>query len=157
MPETMTTPDWRTLPPGRELDRLIFERVMGFDPAWWTDDWAGHHVEANGQTWHIARADDYSTEMAAAWQVVDKLRESDWLVVIKAMPAGIPFLFDDGDRDLKLHREAFVSLTYVGWQRPDAPEAAHRRHFANNPMQAADTVPHAICRAALAAVESAHA
>lgn len=62
-----------TMPAGRELDKLIAERVMGLtvsgqgtdaDP-YWIDD----HQDENG-CW----LGDYSTEIGWAWEVLERMR-----------------------------------------------------------------------------------
>lgn len=78
------------LKPGRELDALVAERVMGWkllpDTAYGHSEQAA--MDANKMAWfdnnndYIAGELDYdhqfSTDIAAAWQVVEKLREDDW-------------------------------------------------------------------------------
>jgi hypothetical protein len=55
------------LPAGRELDALVAERVLGLriDDAWFQHP-DGRRVSSDGLP-------HYSTDIAAAWQVVDKL------------------------------------------------------------------------------------
>lgn len=57
--------------PGRELDSLIAEKVMGLGPGWAK---SGDNEVSN------AKLPLYSTDMAAAWEVAEKLK----LSVIKA-------------------------------------------------------------------------
>jgi hypothetical protein len=66
----------RKLQPGRELDALVAERVMGYP--------------GDGNVWHVtgdyARADDiphYSTDIAAAWEAAETLLESHELEMAK--------------------------------------------------------------------------
>jgi hypothetical protein len=114
--------------PGRELDALIAEKVMGIKmPA----------IPINGATYQewaaISKASHeavsppcYSTEIAAAWQVVEK---------IKDMVKGT-------DGTFKIQWCEPVWICY--WDHED---------FLSNPGYAqADTAPHAICLAALKAV-----
>lgn len=76
-----------SMKPGRELDAMIAEKVMG-----WRDvcekvysngerDWLGKHPE-RGATFSIQR---YSTDANHAWSVVEKLRElhpDGWVCVL---------------------------------------------------------------------------
>lgn len=56
---------------GRELDARVAEKVMGWKPEtfegqpWWRD--------AEGCPWASCEVPRYSTSIAAAWQVVEKL------------------------------------------------------------------------------------
>ena len=50
------------MPAGRELDALVAEKVMGWD----------HYPSKH----EIVPA--YSTDIAAAWEVVEKMRSDDW-------------------------------------------------------------------------------
>lgn len=95
----------------------------------------------------------YSTEIAAAWQLVEKFRADGWLVTVKHMPPGHPFIvegsrseYDAPCPDKPLAQSAGKAvcelhcMKQTGFLRSD--------HFA-----IADTVPLAICRAALLAPE----
>lgn len=61
------------LKPGRELDALIAERVMGLErvttPGGFTVGWRPKGINLGA-----APLDSYSTDIAAAWQVVEKLK-----------------------------------------------------------------------------------
>jgi len=50
--------------PGRELDALIAERVMG-----------GRKIDDPGKPFGLGGAPHYSTDIAAAWEVVERLCE----------------------------------------------------------------------------------
>ena len=61
----MTAPAWRSLPPGRELDAVVAERVMYAD----TDrDLFDRVIQADGT---IGAVPHYSTRIEDAWKVVD--------------------------------------------------------------------------------------
>lgn len=71
------------LPPGRELDALIAEKVMGWNkftshPEGWTDVGEGPWFIIPGEIkCEAVRSDEipaYSTDIAAAWEVVEKMR-----------------------------------------------------------------------------------
>jgi hypothetical protein len=65
---------------GRELDRLVAEKVMG-----WTDLWEGEgyvmayppNEQAMGIDGERAPVPPYSTDIAAAWQVVERMTDRD--------------------------------------------------------------------------------
>ena len=75
------------MPAGRELDALVAEKVMGFclcpyDPKWMRAD-TGSGIWIDGDTWRCTDHGkpaftpwrSYSTDIAAAWEVVEKMRE----------------------------------------------------------------------------------
>lgn len=55
---------------GRELDALVAEKVMGWAPR---DAGAGDRLIYVGAWAHCESLPHYSTDIAAAWQVVEKL------------------------------------------------------------------------------------
>lgn len=108
--------------PGRELDALVAEKVMGaLNLRITVADWEEDMVLGNGDIWRT-RVPDYSTSISAAWQVVEKL---DFCVV---------------------SRGGTVAKEMGGWEVDCEMNGQHRRAFAA-------TAPHAICLAALKAVE----
>jgi hypothetical protein len=109
--------------PGRELDALIAEKVMGLTPL---------RQDVMGQTIFL---DDvgcecfcacYSTQIADAWLVVEKM-----------MP--------DGDGEIELEWDQFVWKCEFGWH---GIEGRCKGCYAEAP-----TAPLAICLAALKAVD----
>lgn len=58
---------------GRELDALVAEKVMDVGVEWWN----GEPFYVVTQDGHISayRLAAYSTDIAAAWEVVEKMRE----------------------------------------------------------------------------------
>lgn len=93
----------------------------------------------------------YSTDIAAAWLVVEHLREAGWLVVTKSMPDGFPFLLgDDWVTDPKMFTRATCNLS---WMRKDSPTDARKSIFLR-PWTRGDSVPEAVCRAALLAADA---
>lgn len=76
----------RELKPGRELDALVAEKVMGwkqytFPDAEWCQGYAGKQYWQDGVTTVTCTNEDgtpncpnYSTNIAAAWAVIEKLR-----------------------------------------------------------------------------------
>lgn len=72
------------LKPGRELDGLIAEKVMGcfsLD----RDEYATWSCDCNltSDLWHCGESGSlksYSTDIAAAWEVVEKLRDDNFAI-----------------------------------------------------------------------------
>lgn len=112
--------------PGRELDALVAEHVMGLEPwpeqlpSWKCKAFKAKHVP-HGQKAKPCIPPEYSTNIAAAWKVIEKIKTSEsWLAIWQTIDTGkwyIELQLDDG--------------TKIGW--------------AND----CDTAPQAICLAAL--------
>lgn len=106
---------------GRELDALVAEKVMGWKlgdnrgaPAWFA------HDEFRCEVWQFKPSED----IAAAWEVVEKLGKTWW--------------FD-------------VELTGNLWHAQfESQEHISERQFADD--YSTDSAPHAICKAALMAM-----
>lgn len=104
------------LPPGRELDALIAKKVMGYHlkkddcNSYWIDN---DNIEPN-------HTHDYSTDISAAWQIVEKLRHTWWVDV-----------------------EARSTLDVC---KLESQEHINERKFIE---EIGDSAPHAICLAAL--------
>lgn len=145
-----STADERVMEAGRGMDRLIFERVMGFDPSWWTDDWHGHYVQTtrSGRV-HLARSPEYSTRMSAAWEVVE---------AVQTQHPGWRFSLTGGDTSfatvypstggIRVDRERRVAFgwhaEFFGHEDPEIDTGQrHGEAYARTPMAA-------ICLAALA-------
>lgn len=148
------------LEPGPELDALVSKQVFGrkyvlcpyvvtngtrYDEPTWLRE--GESPDAPwpgigpGQTppW-------YSRSIPKAWEVVEKLRDAGWLVVVKAMPEGFPFR---GEHDSERWQARYaVELTWM----PLQTAADMRRAIYLQPCALADSLPEAVCRAALEAV-----
>lgn len=122
-----------TMEAGRELDALVAERVMGIEvrdgsrvtciQVWqrgvgWKDGPAGSC---------LVLPDPYSTDITAAWQVVEKMRERGYEVCIGLISDGV-FCRIDGEPGERIGHAS------VDWRDGSTPLA--------------------ICRAALAAVET---
>lgn len=118
------------LPAGRELDALIAEKVMG---------WAPVH---DGLNFRWADGGDYekrhryvcdwspSTDIAAAWQVVERMDSLGWYLTIDRLSSG---------ERVRFWRCEWMRYTEENEKCGDCWEDA-------------DTAPLAICRAALEAV-----
>lgn len=127
------------LPPGRELDALIAERVMGWEYAQSSPDPKNFFCREFGNNagwWHDPRytgwacaqcspPPQYSTDIAAAWEVVEKMRGP-----VEGVNCGGDFDLGDASR----HRGVYC------------------RFKGGHGYAEAQTFPHAICLAALAAV-----
>lgn len=124
-------PNWRDLPAGHELDRLVAERVMG------VTDFEG---------WEMPH---YSSHITPAWAVVERLRQAGWLVRVQEMPDGFPWLLDADDPRARVYKRAVCLLQ---WVRLDTRRDM-QRFLWHWPKGFADTAPMAICRAALESVE----
>lgn len=116
--------------PGRELDLLVAEKVFGYrpckgnhsyacqlpiGPCWIQEDGHGHMWEVN--------CSPYSTDIAAAWEVVEKLKE-DW----------------DLDISFRHYQSGIISVVLYHQH----PNLSMSQHVGN-----ATTAPLAICLAAL--------
>lgn len=113
--------------PGRELDKLIAEKIFKFETETVYDVWVFLRNEGkySGGDWIPTHVPDYSTSITAAWQLVDKIRTL----------TGI-----DYDSDLFT-----VQQLNSGWR-------AGTMSFIDWTLEAVgDTAPHAICLAALKA------
>ena len=118
--------DVREMKAGRELDNLIAEFVMGaidkdFDEIY-TNEW--RFKRENG-TWFPSC--HYSTEISAAWEIVEKMREVGYFIRL-------------ADQD-KFFRARFYDPEFLPVEKPSWVKA--------------ETAPEAICKAALLAKEGA--
>jgi len=119
--------------PGRELDALVAEKVMGWkdckvhpDPKFAAAGLCGLKPNRlpNPIEWGIAPVPHHSTDIKAAWEVVEKLKGKEL---------------------------SHLTLTY--WPVPDEWSCEDAQNEDNPKIGAvAKTAPHAICLAALKAV-----
>ena len=117
---------------GRELDALVAEKVMGWERIVMKDkpgavSWPHppKGFDVNHNRWSIIP--HYSTDIAAAWEVVEKLApEFEWIL----------------ENDVK---DGGWSAIIYKWEGTSVVSSPIGRSDA-------DTAPHAICLAALAAV-----
>ena len=117
----MTSQGIDAMEASRRLDCLVARRVMG-----WTDIYENGYT-ADYRGWEPARGYEdvphYSSDIAAAWQVIEKLKDSGW------------------DIHLRINRHGRgVELYGDNYKRPEVDVIA-------------ETSPLAICRAALIAFE----
>lgn len=108
---------------GRELDALIAEQVMGGN--WSSIDYAPY----------IENLPHYSTDIAAAWQVVERMQELRYSLVIGTNACA---------------RSQNGAKFYEGWRGlgQSIIDAEETEGF----LAVAETVPLAICKAALLAI-----
>ncbi len=124
--------------PGRELDALVAEKVMEMEyrewkpycaPAGWYAKTAPPCNDRNDKGEAIDHPSYqydlplYSTDIAAAWAVVEKLRKSHGIAIA---------VYEDGSTRVELSQDRLS-------------------HHPNNIFEGATTAPHAICLAALKA------
>ena len=129
---------------GRELDALVAERVMGLQlvkapKVWSDDDWLTSDTPTETEALGVVNPNwkpgdwtppfstilPYSTDIAAAWQVVEKMRADGWWYTLTNVQ----------------ERQEFAEFRRV------AREGVHKFHYTRG-----ETPQHAICLAALAAV-----
>lgn len=136
---------------GRELDALIAEKVMGWSDVRMMDHIQGRDlagiVPPSRETYEFVP--NYSTNIAAAWQVVRHLRGLGWIVRVQEMPEGLPFLAGtgwEGGPDVELPGRASCSL-----HGNPIIDKRLGRSFVHPIIELAETPEVAICRAALTA------
>lgn len=143
MPETMTN---------EQIDSLVAEKVFG----WTLDKRPGYGWPVPNAVVPAMKHPAYSATIAAAWSVVEKMREDDWLVVVKCNTDAARFTIEGSrseydapspDRPIGPKGSCVCELSCMRVCKD--PTARWR----NNRWAMADTAPRAICIAALAAVD----
>lgn len=108
----------------RELDALVAEKVMGFDK----------HIVSKVDGLPYADVPHYSTSIADAWMVVEKMCQ----------------MADSGELD---YEHGNFHIEYRGhWQDGEVWSAGFKYYDATSIWATADTAPEVICLAALKAV-----
>lgn len=158
-----------TIAAGPALDAEVARRVFGVTdirmrPGKWGPDprpWAATpcgkdfgvpgHVGV-GALCHGCRqlVPRYSTDIAAAWLLVEHFRARGWLVTIRDMPPGFPYILGDPVEEMHLQRRAVCDLQWM----PLSTAADCQRRIYRHPHGAGDTPAEAIARAALEAVDA---
>jgi hypothetical protein len=163
--------------PGRELDALVAEKVMGwrwfrflnkcylipprntetgFDPASVLSHWDGEGKQGTPDlewttltSYPNFRLRHYSTDIAAAWEVVEKMRADNYTVEVYSPGA----LIND---EHGVHSIGW-GVEFSTWGKPSRPSGRVGRTIdlfnEESEREVIDTAPHAICLAALKAVE----
>ena len=131
------------LEPGRELDRLVAERVMGWRlwessrPIHWAEERDGCYIHTGWNVNGLAHSRPVwspSTDITAAWAVVEHLlRRGLFLDIYSPRQNGAPDWLEDLDRWV---------VVICDW-----------KHEAGLARAEAETLPLAICLAALEAVK----
>jgi hypothetical protein len=137
------------LKPGRELDTLVAEKVMGIEVVY--DAFGGPCVPGTDSVSDprgdyglgpITTGDsipDYSTDISAAWEVVESMAAKTFEVTVEG---GGPY----GDRPDLQNGEGWYASFYLG------DSNAPWKSGTINAQAWASTAPHALCLAALKAV-----
>lgn len=113
--------------PGRELDALVAEKVMGYTIERFTFRCDGMSEET--MIWLQAENKynqvSFSTDISAAWEVVEKMKQNEWSVTIQA--------YGNEPNEVTEYEVTFGFLN-------------------EKPAAAVKSAPEAICKAALIAV-----
>ena len=110
--------------PGRELDALIAEKVMGLDPPMAQP--SGRRIKGFWSEWD--GLPHYSTSIEAAWEVVEKIK------------------------DLREHETFHIEWTGCNWEAGYMQYESYEPP--SHDVVVGETPAHAICLAALKAVNS---
>ena len=130
---------------GAELDAEVWRRLFGRETQLSRE---GFLLDAEPTL--AGRLPPLSTDLAGAWTVVEELRKRGWLWTIREKPDGFPYYWDDSYSDgSRVWKRAYVNLE---WMPQDAAEDLRKRIWAH-PGSLGDSVPEAICRTALMALE----
>lgn len=116
------------LPPGRELDALIAEKVIKLTPGYYFMEFKDlSQQEQNNynrnQGWSPMRCPEYSTDIAAAWEVVERMRMigADLEITIGKMGYAINYELEDnwgvhGYKDTAPHAICLAALKAVSYE-----------------------------------------
>jgi len=84
----MTPEEIKAMEPGRELDRLIRIHLYGdIDDTWkWFEAWGNHQgynwvIKDDESAWQALSK--YSSDISAAWEVVEKFKNEGYLFSLK--------------------------------------------------------------------------
>lgn len=109
-------------------------------------------VKPTDRVWvYPSNVSRYSNDPGAALVVVEHLRRAGWLMILKAMPNGLPFLAGAG---MGPGEGQEIQVRYVvsgQWMRRETAEGT-RRSIHAHPVGLADTLALAVCRCALECV-----
>lgn len=141
---------------GGELDALVAEKVMGWR---WLHDGLGNMAwyeglhdtgwGDGGDAGRNRRAWAPATDIAAAWQVVEKMRSDGWLVSLREMPDGFPYLSNDPvPQEISRHK----CICEMEYKPSRNAEDCRKRFTWPMPIAFTQSTPFAICLAALRAV-----
>ena len=112
----------------RTLNRLVAERVLGYE----VDDGPyGPQIRVPtgiGSDWDWGMLPDYAGDIRAAWEVVDKLRQAGWLAILylRRGDGGVRAAYQRDPLDAPVLREDCPNGPYCDAVAPTAPEAICR-------------------------------
>ncbi|MNI36911.1 hypothetical protein D3C73_909790 [compost metagenome] len=106
----MTREEILAMEPGRELDVLVEKYVFGNQISWMQDEYSDP-VPVAGVHGYII--DHYSTDISAAWEVVEKLQESHLYTDIRTCA-------DFYEVWITIHREGNQTETFASPKLPEA-------------------------------------
>lgn len=123
--------------PGRELDALVAEKVMGLPVKWATDPYREIGMPEKGRQPYLkgvaggvyydwADVPKYSTDIAAAWAVVERFTRLNYDVALHTTREGWTCAFrgallaDAAQAPTAAHAICLAALKAVGWETPDA-------------------------------------
>lgn len=134
------------LPPGRELDALVAQKVMGVQIEWVTAQ--GQKIPTiMGQPFYIK---PYSTSIADAWLVVEKLKDMGFSIDVSAFPSNRKWL-EPPYRGA--HAQEWTLTKSVHYQCDISRYEETIEMWTCHCDADSDTPSHTICLAALKAVE----
>jgi hypothetical protein len=159
---------------GRGLDALVAKKAMGLmvrlaDGRLWAEDeqcamprgepytltldprCPEDNAECRAAWTFTRRLPRYSTDPGAAWEVVEAMRAKGWLVVIKAQAPGHCFIIPDAPSEY----DAGEFARLVGAGKVVCEMKFMGERFRPDEFCISDTMPEAVCRAALAAFSAA--
>lgn len=157
----MSTPDPSTREgemTNDELDRQIVDRL--FPPGDLrvyieSDDWGFCGVEPGGEKRLTPRR--FSQDISCAWQVVEKMRADDWLVVVKCNTDAARFLIEGSRSEYDApcpDRPVGPKGSYVCELKDMRTVRDPKAKWRHDEWALATSAPRAICLAALAAIQS---
>jgi hypothetical protein len=135
--------------PGRELDVLIAEKVFGLNLY---DRFTGEEkpitaTQALAYASNLDRIPPFSTDIAAAWMVVEKLKELNRDILPADRETDLELKFALHSDGIRIQYDRVDKKWEVCWWEVGFYEADSESF-----MVKADTAPHAICLAALSVV-----
>jgi len=129
----LTKDEILAMEPGRELDALVAEKIFGLK----YKECIGCYIDSNGDEQKIQR---HSTEIAAAWEVVEKMYIEGFRYTIN--------ILDDWRFEKPTQHCCFAKL------KPDCTDGSCTKSY-DHFHAYGDTVPGVVCKAALLAVGEA--
>lgn len=116
----------RNMPESRDLDALVAQKIFGYGPYY--PSIIGNNITAPNST-KITWLPRYSTDISDAWMVVEEMQRRGWDYLASSLVNGN-------------HAMRFDKYSIVSGQEVESSARAE-----------APTLPHAVCKAALRALE----